>query len=95
MSTTQLKKNKYRLGVAEYEKYHNVKLKDGLKKQHHVSDFPGMMLSPRSKKIGNGWLICMSYHASMRSHHEDSVKPPNYVIANRFIIGEFPHQIRH
>ena len=54
MTMSHLKKHKHRLSVAEYEKYHKVQLKDELKKQYHVSGFPGMLLSPRSKKIGNG-----------------------------------------
>ena len=94
MTMSHLKKHKHKLGIAEYEKYHKVKLKDELKKQYHVSGFPGMLLSPRSKKIGNGWLTCMSCRASLRPKHEDSVKPPKYAIANGFAIGEFPHQIR-
>ena len=45
LSMSQLKEHNNKLGVAQYEKYHKVKLKDELRKQYHVSGFPGMLLT--------------------------------------------------
>lgn len=93
MYTTYLKMNKHRLGVQSYEDYHNMKLNDNLKKQYHIPQFWGMLLSRRLKMSGDRYRICMSCQSSIRSNNACSTNLPNYAIANGFATGEFPEEI--
>ena len=93
MSRGQLKAHKHRLGVREYEQYHQVRLTPVLISQYHVPTLPSMLLSRRSRKSGRGWIVCGHCRSALRPDNRSSVKPPKFAIANGFVIGEFPEEI--
>ena len=93
MDRKQLKAHRHRLGIREYEIYHQVTLNNPLISQYHVPTLPNMLLSQRSRKIGRGWVTCAHCRSSLRSDNRSSTKPPKFAIANGFAIGEFPQEI--
>ena len=93
MNRAQLKAHKHRLGVREYEQYHQVRLSPILIKQYHVPSLPYMLLSQRSRKVRKGWIACGHCCSALRAGNRSSTKPPKFAIANGFAIGEFPQEI--
>ena len=93
MDRKQLKAHRHRLGIREYEIYHQVTLNNLLISQYHVPTLPYMLLLQRSRKIGRGWVTCAHCRSSLRSDNRSSTKPPKFAIANGFAIGEFPQEI--
>ena len=94
MTRQQLKPHKHRLGIREYEQYHKVKLSATLISQYHVPTLPNMLLSRRSRKIGKGWVTCAHCRSSLRPDTRLKTKPPKFAIANGFVIGEFPEEVK-
>ena len=94
MNRAQLKAHKHRLGVREYEQYHQVRLSPILIKQYHVPSLPYMLLSQRSRKVRKGWIACGQCRSALRAGNRSSTKPPKFAIANGFAIGEFPEEIK-
>ena len=94
MNRAQLKAHKHRLGVREYEQYHQVRLSPILIKQYHVPSLPYMLLSQRSRKVRKGWIACGHCCSALRAGNRSSTKPPKFAIANGFAIGEFPEEIK-
>ena len=96
MSSAEIKKHRCRLGVQTYENFQGVPLHKDLIKQYTVSGFPGMLLSPRSRKISAGtYPVCSHCKAGMKPSQTCSKKPPKFAIANGFAIGTFPTKIPH
>ena len=93
MNLSQLKAHKHRLGVKEYEQYHQVRLSPLLIKKYHVPSLPYMLLSRRSRKVGKGFIACGHCRLALRASNRSSTKPPKFAIANGFAIGEFPEEI--
>lgn len=98
MTRDQLRAHQKRLGVHEYEQYHNVTLTAELKKQYHVKGFTNMLLSRQSQLIVSGkrkgWITCSHCRLALRAHLRFKANPPRYSIANGFVIGEFPRRIK-
>lgn len=98
MTRDQLVVHKRRLGVHEYEEYHNVTLKPELIRQYHVKGFSNMLLSPRSRLLVHnrrkGWITCSHCRLSLRPHLQLKPNPPRFSIANGFVIGEFARRIK-
>ena len=94
LSEKQLKNHRHRLGVHEYEEYHDVKLHKDLIQQYHVDPFKNMLLSKRSRKLEDGWVACSQCHGSLQPRNSKTTKPPKFAIANGFAIGEFPKTIK-
>ena len=90
----QIRKHKHRLSVESYEKYYKMSFPESLKEDYHVPGFPGLLLSPRSRKSKRGWVTCPMCRSSMSPKHEKTTNPPKYSIANGFVIGTFPKKIR-
>ena len=67
MNRAQLKAHKHRLGVTEYEQYHQVRLIPLLIKQYHVPSLPHMLLSRRSRKVGKGFIACGHCRLALRA----------------------------
>lgn len=99
LSVDQLKRNKKRLGVEQYEAFHG-KLHPELKKQYSVpdkddpkKDLDGILLSPRARKTSQGWTACQHCKVALKDENLHRHGPPRYAIANGFCIGEFPKHI--
>ena len=59
--------------------------------QYTVPGFPGMLLSPRSRKVGSGrFAVCTHCKVGMKASQANSKKPPKFATANGFAIGTFP-----
>ena len=59
MSTSDIKRNSYRLSAERYEEYYGEALHKDLVAQYHVPGFPGMLLSKRARKVGCGhYSVC-------------------------------------
>jgi hypothetical protein len=96
MSTLEIQQHSCRLGVQTYEECQGVPLHKDLVTQYTVSDFPGMLLSPQSKKIATGRYPVRSHcKASMKPSQSYSKKPLKFAIANGFAIRTFPTKIPH
>ena len=85
-----IKQHKHRIGVESYEKYYKTKLDKELVKQYHVPNMPGLLLSPRSRKIDKGYETCLACCEGMQRNHIIKETPPKFAIANGFVIGSFP-----
>ena len=98
MTRDQLMVHQRRLGVYEYEEYHNVTLKPELIKQYHVTGFSNMLLSRRSRLLVHGrrkgWITCSHCRLSLRPHLQLKPNPPRNSIANGFVIGGFARRIK-
>jgi hypothetical protein len=96
MSSSEIKQHRCRLGVQTYKEYQGVPLHKDLVKQYTVSGFPGMLLSPQSRKIATGrYPVCSHCKAGMKPLQTCSKKPPKFAIANDFAIRTFPTKIPH
>jgi hypothetical protein len=83
-----------RLGVKSYEEYYQTTLKAEVKKQYQVQDLQDMLLSPRSRKYPNGYATCSACYTRMQPQMASSKTPPKFAIANGFVIGSFPQEIK-
>ena len=94
LKRNEIKAHRHRLGVDAYENYYKTSLPEELKKQYHVPGFPGLLLSPRSRRYKGGWVTCSFCRSSMKPSHTSKANPPKFSIANGFIIGSFPQKIK-
>ena len=94
LSVDQLKRNKKRLGVEQYEAFHG-KLHPELKKQYRIcdKDLDGILLSQRGRKTSQSWTACRHCKNALHDECLHCPNPPKYAIANGFCIGEFPTHI--
>jgi hypothetical protein len=90
----EIREHGHRLSCESYEKYHNIEMDNELRKQYNVSGFPGLLLSPRSRKDDDGYIACSSCYNSMRPKDKKKKHPPKFSIANGFVIGTFPMKIK-
>ena len=93
VTCVHLKVHKHRLGVTEYEQYHQVRLIPLLIKQYHIPSLPYMLLSRRSRKVGKGFIACCHCRSALSAGNIAGTKPPKLAIANSNAIGEFPEEI--
>jgi len=94
ITKAQLKVHRHRLGVHEYEAFHGVSLCSELVRQYHVRGCTNLLLSPRAKRLRQGWMICGSCKRSLSHDKRSSTKSPKESIANGFVIGTFPSSIK-
>ena len=91
MSMADIKKHSCSLGVKTYEECQGERLHKDLVAQYTVPGFPGMLLSPQSRKVGSGrFAICTHCKVGTKVSRANSKKPPKFAIANGFVIGTFP-----
>ncbi len=83
-----------RLGVKSYEEYYQTTLKAEVKKQYQVQGLQDMLLSPGSRKYPNGYATCFVCYTGMQPQMASKKTPPKFVIANGFVIGSFPQEIK-
>jgi len=82
-----IKLHKHHIGVDSYEVYFKTKLKKELVEQYHVSNLPGLLLSPRSKLTEKGYTTCTCCCKNMQRADVARTNPPKFAIANGFVIG--------
>ena len=83
-----------RLGVNSYEEYYHTTLKAKVKKQYQVHGLQDMLLSPRSRKYVDGYATCSVCYSGMQPQMASKRTPPKFAIANGFVIGSFPKEIK-
>ncbi len=83
-----------RLGVKSYEEYYQTTLKDKVKRQYQVQGLQDMLLSPRSRKYPDGYATCSVCYPGMQPQMAYKKTPPKFAIANGFVIGSFPQEIK-
>jgi hypothetical protein len=83
-----------RLGVKSYEEYHQTTLKAEVKKQYQVQGLQDMLLSPQSRKYPDCYATCSACYTGMQPQMASKITPPNFAIANGFVIGSFPQEIK-
>jgi hypothetical protein len=83
-----------RLGVKSYEEYYQTTLKAEVKKQYQVQALQDMLLSPRSRKYPDGYATCSVCYIGMQPQMASKKSPPKFAIANGFVIGSFPQEIK-
>ncbi len=86
--------NSERLGVKSYEEFYQTTLKVEVKKQYQVQGLQDMLLSPRLRKYPNGYATCSVCYTGMQPHMASKKTPPKFAIANGFVIGSFPQEIK-
>jgi hypothetical protein len=83
-----------RLGVKSYEEYYQTTIKAEVKKQYQVQGLQDMLLSPQSRKYPNGYATCSVCYTRMQPQMATKKTPPKFAIANGFVIGSFPQEIK-
>ena len=83
-----------RLGVKSYEEYYQTTLKAEVKRQYQVQGLQDMLLSPRSRKYQDGYATCSVCYSAMQPQMASKKTPPKFAIANGFVIGSFPQEIK-
>jgi hypothetical protein len=83
-----------RLGVKSYEEFYQTTLKDEVKRQYRVQGLQDMLLSPRSRKYPDGYATCSICYSAMQPQMACKKTPPKFAIANGFVIGSFPREIK-
>jgi hypothetical protein len=83
-----------RLGVKSYEEYYQTTLKVEVKKQYQVQGLQDMLFSPRSRKYPDGYATCSVCYTRMQPQMASKRTPPKFAIANGFVIGSFPQEIK-
>ncbi len=83
-----------RLGVKSYEEYYQTTLKAEVMKQYQVQGLQDMLLSPRSRKYPDGYTTCSACYTGMQPKMASKKTPPKFAIANGFVIGSFPQEIK-
>jgi hypothetical protein len=83
-----------RLGVKSYKKYYQTTLKAEVKRQYQVQGLTDMLLSPRLRKYPDGCATCSVCYTGMQPKMASKKTPPKFAIANGFIIGSFPREIK-
>jgi hypothetical protein len=83
-----------RLGVKSYEEYYETTLKAEVKKQYQVQGLQNMLLSPRLRKYPNGCATCSVCYTGMQPQMASKKTRPKFAIANGFLIGSFPQEIK-
>lgn len=82
-----------RLSVESYENHYGYTLHPDLVQQYSVHDLPGLLLSPRSRRIGDTFHACQTCMNGMAASRLLSEGPPKHAIANGFVIGHIPRII--
>ncbi len=83
-----------RLGVKSYEEYYQTTLKAKVKKPYQVQGLQDMLLSARSRKYPDGYATCSVCYTGMQPQMASKRTPPKFAIANGFVIGSFPQEIK-
>ena len=83
-----------RLGIKSYEEYYQTTLKTEVKRQYHVQGLQDLLLSPRSRKYPDGYATCSVCYSAMQPQMASKKTPPKFAIANGFVIGSFPQEIK-
>ncbi len=83
-----------RLSVKSYEEYYQTTLKAEVKKQYQIQGLQDMLLSPRSRKNPDVYATCSVCYTRMKPQMASKRTPPKFAIANGFIIGSFPKEIK-
>ena len=85
-----------RLSVESYERYYDTKLKPEVRNQNVINDvdLKVLLLSPRSRKTSKGYLTCSCYFSGMQPNMVNKKSPPKFAIANGFVIGSFPQEVK-
>jgi hypothetical protein len=84
-----------RLGVKRYEEYYQTTLKAEVKKQYQVQGLQDMLLSPRLRKYPDGYATYSVCYTGMQPQMASKKTPPKFAIANGFVIGSFPQEIKY
>lgn len=86
--------NKQRLSVKSNEEFYARPLNPILIEQYEIEDLKGILLSPRSHRVGDDFEACSHCFSSLKpSKAKKSKKPPKLAIANGFTIGHIPSSI--
>ncbi len=83
-----------RLGVKSSDKYYQTTRKDEVKRQYQVQGLQDMLLSPGSRKYPDGYATCSVCYTRMQPQMVYKKTPPKFSIANGFVIGSFPREIK-
>ena len=95
ISKQQLQYHIARIGVESYEDYYGQTLKKELVEQYEVEGLEGLLLSIRSRCGSDGkYTCCESCMNSMKPSNITQISPPKRSIANGFVIGHIPTNIK-
>ena len=88
--------HKRRLSVESYEVYYNTKLKPEVRSQYMINDgdLKHLLLSPRSRNSSKGYTTCSCCFGGMQPNMTNKQSPPKFAIANGFVIGSFPQELK-
>ncbi len=96
LSSYQISQHTNRLSDKTYETYHGVELINELKKKYQVKDnkLRNLLLSTWSRKYHNGYATCACCYKGMCQSSTNKKTLPKYAIANGFVIGSLPMEIK-
>ena len=83
-----------RLGVKSYKEFYQTTPKEENKRQYQVKGLKNMLLSPQSRKYPDGYATCSICYNGMQPQMAYKKTPPKFAIANGFVIGSFPREIK-
>jgi hypothetical protein len=67
---------------------------NNVKKQYQVQGLQDMLLSPQLRKYPNGYATCSVCYIGVQPQMTSKKTPPKFAIANGFVIGSFPEEIK-
>ncbi len=83
------------LSVESYERYYDTKLKPEVRNQYVINvDLKVLLLSPQSGKTLKGCSTCSCCFSGMQPNMANKKSPPKFAIANGFVIGSFPQEVK-
>jgi hypothetical protein len=82
--------------VESYERYYDTILKPEVRNQYVINnvDLKVLLLSPRSRITSKGYSTCSCCFSGMQLNMANKKSPPKIAIANGFVIGSFPREVK-
>jgi hypothetical protein len=96
LSKDNISAHTQRLSVESYERYYETVLVPKVRYQDMINDgnLKELLLSPRSRKIFNGYSTCSCCFSGMQPKMTRNKFPPKFAIANGFVIGSMPQVLQ-
>ncbi len=82
--------------MESYERYYDTKLKPEVRNQYVINDLDlkVVLLPPQSRKTSKGYSTYSCCFNGMQPNMANKKSPPKFAIANGFVIGSFPQEVK-
>jgi hypothetical protein len=82
--------------VESYERYYDTKLKPAVRNQYVINDvnLKNLLHSPQSWKTSKGYSTCSCCFCGMQQKMKNNKSHAEFAVANGFVIGSFPQEVK-